>query len=96
MSETRAASCSLASHTPSLVKLGPAIATALKRVQECSYFSGCSCPQRSRAIGAVKTEVVLTVVRGTEGTSRSCLNAALVVGLASGVSGDFSLLTLYG
>lgn len=41
-------------------------------------------------------ELVVAVVHGTEGTSRSCLTASLVVGLASGVSGNFSLLTSCG
>lgn len=44
----------------------------------------------------VKTELVVTVVHGTEGTSRSCLTTSLVVGPASGVSGNFSLLTSCG
>lgn len=51
---------------------------------------------RSRAVKVVKTELVVTVVHGTEGTSHSCLTASLVVGPASGVSGKFSLLTSYG
>lgn len=41
-------------------------------------------------------ELVVAVVHGTEGTSRSCLTASLVVGPASGVSGNFSLLTSCG
>lgn len=49
---------------------------------------------RSRAVQVVRTGVA--VVHGTEGTSRSCLTASLVVGPASGVSGNFSLLTSCG
>lgn len=59
MSEARAASCSLASHTPSLAKLGPATATALKRYRSAPIFVVVLAPKRSRAIGAVKTEVML-------------------------------------
>lgn len=51
---------------------------------------------RNRAAEVVKTEPMVAVVHGTEGTSCSCLSASLVVGPASGVSGNFSLLTSCG
>ena len=90
--EAGAASCSLTSHTPLLAKQGPATAVALRGYRDAPGFVVAPCPQRRRAVRAVKTEVVVAVVHGTEGTPHSCLSVSLVVGPASGVSGKFSLL----
>lgn len=55
---------------PSLAKQVPATATALRGYRDAPVSVVAPCPQRSRAIGAVKTEVVVAVVHGTEGTPR--------------------------
>lgn len=91
MPEARAASCSLLFP---LAKQGPA--TALKGVQEFDCFLQLILVLGSRAVEVVKTELVVTVVHGTEGTSCSCLAVSLVVGPASGASGNFSLTSCGG
>lgn len=96
MSEARGASCSLTSHTPSLAKRVPATAAAFRGYRNAPVFVVAPCPQRSRAIGVVKTEVVVAVVHGAEGTPCSCLSASLAIGPASGVSGSFTANTLRG